>query len=136
MNVQTTEPSEETSEYATEKPIKDEWTSFKATAYCSCYQCCGAYSLGRPKDVHCRELVYTASGSLAEQGKTVAADWSVLPCGTVIEIEGYGEYEVQDKGGEIVGNSIDVYFDSHQDALDFGVRTVNVKVISYGGDIS
>ena len=56
----------------------------------------------------------TASGATCVEGTTIAADWDVLPCGTVIYIEndplgGDGYYTVQDTGSAVVGNIIDIY---------------------------
>ena len=101
-----------------------EWQTFKATAYCPCEKCCGKWALNRPNG-----LVYTASGAIAEEGVTVAADWNILPAGTLIEIDGLGERIVQDRGGAITGNRIDLFFNSHQDALDFGVQEVLVRTL-------
>lgn len=111
-----------------------EWMQFTATAYCSCKKCCDGYADNRPLDSNGNEIVYTASGKKAVQGVTIAADWNVLPKGTVIEMEGYGTFEVQDKGAAIVENKIDVYFDSHEEALEWGVKKVNIRVITNGGD--
>lgn len=61
-------------------------------------------------------IVYTASGAEAVQGVTIAADWSIYPPGTVLFVEGLGEMVVQDRGGAIQGQKIDVYFESHDDA--------------------
>ncbi|MFR5877096.1 MAG: 3D domain-containing protein [Eubacterium sp.] len=94
-----------------------DWIDFTATAYCACDKCCG------------KSDGITASGVKAKQGVTIASDWNVLPNGTIVEIDGIGTYEVQDKGGAIKGNKIDIYFDSHADAVQFGVRTVQLKVI-------
>jgi 3D (Asp-Asp-Asp) domain-containing protein len=58
---------------------------------------------------------------------TVAADINVLPFGTSLLIDGH-EYIVQDRGGAIQGNRIDVYFDSHQEALVFGVQYKEIFV--------
>ncbi len=41
-------------------------------------------------------------------------------------------YVAQDTGGAIKGNKIDVYFDSHSAALNFGRKT-GVKVYVYAG---
>ena len=82
---------------------------FKLTAYCACSKCCG------------KSDGITASGVKAVEGVTIAADTRVLPFGTKVIINGH-EYIVQDKGGSIKGNRIDVYFDSHQKALEFGVQ--------------
>ena len=101
-----------------------EWLEFEATAYCPCEKCCGAWAKNRPNGV-----VYTASGEVAEEGITIAADWSVLPKGTVVEIDGVGTRIVQDKGGAIKGNRIDIYFLSHQEALEYGRQTVRLREV-------
>lgn len=88
---------------------------FTVTAYCPCEKCCGAYANG-----------YTATGEKAIQGVTIAADPDVLPMGTEIEMDGH-TYTVQDTGGAIAGNRLDLYFDSHEDALRWGVREKIVR---------
>ena len=88
---------------------------FTVTAYCPCEKCCGAYANG-----------YTATGEKATQGVTIAADPDVLPMGTEIELDGH-TYTVQDTGGTIAGNRLDLYFDSHEDALQWGVREKTVR---------
>jgi 3D (Asp-Asp-Asp) domain-containing protein len=107
-----------------EEPAESEWQTFTATAYCPCKKCCGKWALNRPNG-----LVYTASGAIAEEGVTVAADWNILPAGTLIEIDGLGERIVQDRGGVITGNRIDLFFNSHEDALEFGVQEVLVRTL-------
>lgn len=67
----------------------------------------------------------TASGTRATAGRTIAADTSVLPFGTKVMINGQ-IYTVEDTGGAIVGNRIDIFFNSHQDALEFGRRVATV----------
>lgn len=91
---------------------------FTVTAYCPCEKCCGAYANG-----------YTATGEKAIQGVTIAADPDVLPMGTEIELDGH-TYTVQDTGGAIAGNRLDLYFDSHEDALRWGVRE---KIVRWAG---
>ena len=90
---------------------------FTVYAYCPCEKCCGQWS-GGP----------TASGVMPEEGRTVAADWDVLPAGTEIYIEGVGWRTVEDTGSGINGNKLDLYMDSHQDALEWGVQEVEVFV--------
>ena len=89
--------------------------TFTVYAYCPCEMCCGQWS-GGP----------TASGVMPEEGRTVAADWDVLPAGTEIYIDGVGWRTVEDTGSGIKGNSLDLYMDSHQDALEWGVQEIEV----------
>lgn len=90
-------------------------STMTVTAYCPCEKCCGAYSNG-----------YTATGAKATQGVTIATDPDVIPMGTEVEIDGH-IYIAQDVGGAISGNRIDLYFDSHEDALQWGVREKTVR---------
>lgn len=84
---------------------------WKITAYCPCKKCCGRWSDG-----------VTASGHKIQSGdRFVAADKSI-PFGMMITIPGYGTVPVLDRGGAIKGNRIDVYFDTHQEALEWGVQ--------------
>lgn len=75
--------------------------SFKLTGYCPCYACSEGYG------------TRTASGAKATDGITVAADTRKLPLGTRIYIEGVGERVVQDVGGAVKGNKIDIYVSNH-----------------------
>ena len=89
--------------------------TFTAYAYCPCETCCGQWS-GGP----------TASGVMPEEGRTVAADWDVLPAGMEIYIDGIGWRTVEDTGGAIRGNTIDIFFESHEEAAAFGVQKVEL----------
>lgn len=100
---------------------------FKLTAYCPCTKCCGKWGENRPTDANGNMIVVTASGRYAKENWTVAADTSMLPFGTRIYINGY-EYEVQDRGGAIKENRIDIYFDDHQEALNFGIQYAEVMI--------
>lgn len=71
----------------------------------------------------------TASGKRATEGLTIAADWRVLPKGSRVYIEGVGERVVEDKGGAIKGNKIDVYFENLKDAREFGKQVLNVTIL-------
>lgn len=58
----------------------------------------------------------TATGTTCSEGRTVAADWSIFPAGTTIYIAndplgGDGYYTVEDRGGGVRGNHIDIYAD-------------------------
>ncbi len=59
----------------------------------------------------------------------VAVDPNVIPMGTKLYIEGYGEGIAADQGGAINGNRIDLFFDSKQEANEWGMRSVNVTII-------
>ena len=101
---------------------------FILTAYCGCEECCEEYALNRPIDENGKAIVYGSIGERLFQGVSVAVDPSVIPYGSKIEIDGE-VYIAQDCGGAISGNRIDVYHDSHQDALNFGVQTKSVYII-------
>ena len=106
-----------------------EWIEFRATAYCPCKKCCGVWATRRPIDENGKVIIYGATGIVLQQGVSVAADTSIYPMGTKLEIEGMGTYTVHDRGGAIKKNRLDIYFNNHADALEFGVRTVKVRVI-------
>ena len=105
------------------------------TGYCKCGDCCGwhrnwygrpTYSSGSLKGQK-KRVGITADGSRAGHG-TLAADTRRYPFGSIIYIPGYGYGEVQDRGGAIKGDHIDLYFPNHKAALEWGRRTVDVKV--------
>ena len=89
--------------------------TFKITGYCSCAACCG------------KTTGITASGTRATAGRTIAADTSRFPFGTKLKFNG-NTYTVEDRGGAIRGNRIDLYFSSHSEALAWGVRYMEVLV--------
>ena len=88
---------------------------YKITAYCPCAKCCGK-ATGR-----------TASGTMATAGRTVAAPKN-FSFGTKISINGK-TYVVEDRGGAIKGNRIDLFVNSHSEALRWGVKYLPVKVL-------
>ena len=100
---------------------------FRLTAYCSCQKCCGSYALNRPVDENGNQIVYGSIGIRLQAGVSIAVDPSVIPYGTEVVINGH-TYVAQDTGGNIVGHIIDVYFDNHQDALNFGTKKAEVFV--------
>lgn len=71
----------------------------------------------------------TASGKHTEIGVTAAADWSVLPKGSLVYIENLGFREIQDIGGGVNGNHIDVLVKGHQEAINFGTSYKNVWLL-------
>ena len=87
---------------------------YKITAYCPCAKCCGK-ATGR-----------TAMGTKATAGRTIAASGK-FAFGTKLNINGH-TYTVEDRGGAIQGNKIDIFVNSHAEALAWGVRYLPVSV--------
>lgn len=89
---------------------------FETTAYCGCSQCCpGGHAL-------------TYSGTVPKAGHTISADITVFPIGTKLMI-GDTVYTVEDVGSAVSGNRLDIYFDTHRQALDYGMKMVDVYAV-------
>lgn len=72
----------------------------------------------------------TATGqNLLENPMAVAVDPSVIPLGTRLYVEGYGEAIASDTGGAIQGNIIDVHFSTYEECIAWGRRTVQVTIL-------
>jgi len=104
------------------KEDSGEWLTVRmcVTAYCPCPKCCGRYSDG-----------VTACGHKIRPGDSFVAADKKYPFGTEMIIPGYKSdqpVKVLDRGGAICGNRLDVFFDSHKEALEWGVRNLDVKV--------
>lgn len=69
----------------------------------------------------------TATGASVRSG-IIAVDPRVIPLGQKVYVEGYGAARALDTGGAIKGNRIDLYMNSEQEALSWGVRNVTVYV--------
>jgi 3D (Asp-Asp-Asp) domain-containing protein len=89
---------------------------FKVTAYCHCVKCCG------------KSDGITATGTKVKAGRTIAVDPDVIPLGSKIELDG-NTYIAEDVGGAIKGNKIDLYFNTHNEALKWGVQYKNIKLL-------
>lgn len=83
--------------------------NFTLTAYCNCAQCCG--TAGN----------LTASGTVPTAGNTVAM--AGVPFGTQLLING-NVYTVEDLGTPY--GHVDIYFDTHAEALSFGLQSADV----------
>lgn len=70
----------------------------------------------------------TATGKEIKQGM-VAVDPKVIPLGTRIEIKDMGIYVAEDTGGKIKGNRIDIYFNSKEEARNFGIKGIWIKIM-------
>jgi 3D (Asp-Asp-Asp) domain-containing protein len=88
-----------------------------ATGYDGCYKCNYPY-YGKPS--------YT--GLPLARG-IVAVDPKVIPMGTRLYVEGYGAAIAADQGNAIKGNRIDLFFDSHQEGLNWGIKTIKVTIL-------
>ena len=64
-----------------------------------------------------------------KNAKIIAVDPNVIPLGSKVYVEGYGEATAADTGGAIKGNKIDVFVPSKSEAKNWGVKTVKVKVL-------
>lgn len=91
---------------------------FKISAYCPCVQCCG------------KTDGITATGTQVSANRTIAVDPNVIPLGSKVVIDGH-TYIAEDTGGAIKGNRIDMYFPTHQEALNFGVQYKNIEILKY-----
>ena len=69
----------------------------------------------------------TASGTKVAAGRTIAVDPEVIPYGTTVIIDGK-TYVAEDCGGAIKGRRIDIFMESHQEALEAGVKVAEVYV--------
>lgn len=106
--------------YADENGSYTSLGEFELTAYCPCPICCGIYSnMTNPT---------TASGTRATQGRTIATDTKVIPFGSKVVINGK-IYTAEDTGGAIKGNRIDIYYESHTEALYFGRQKAQVYLV-------
>ncbi len=92
--------------------------NFKVTAYCGCEQCCGVYAQNR-------DIVTGAIGEPLINNYSIAVDPNIIPYYSTVYINGQA-YVAHDTGGAIKGNRIDIYFENHQDAVNFGVQYLDV----------
>lgn len=92
--------------------------SFVVTAYCPCEKCCGRFADG-----------ITASGHKIQPGDKFCAAPPEYKFGTMMNIPGYGQVKVLDRGGAIKGDKLDVFFHSHREALQWGRQKLDVEIM-------
>ena len=116
LKVQNTTRTSTVKQASTAKTASSKTMTVKATAYtANCKGCSGI----------------TATGINLKKNpsaKVIAVDPKVIPLGTKVHVEGYGEAIAGDRGGAIKGNKIDVFIPSKQKAINWGVKTVKVQV--------
>jgi len=101
------------------------------TKYTEGYKSCGKY----PSNP---EYGITASGKRVKAAHTIAMD-KRFPFGTLVQIEGFDTiFEVEDRGGAITDNDVDIYIPEHPDGENladiWGVQYRQVWVLRYGED--
>lgn len=94
---------------------------FDLSFYCPCEKCVGK-----------KKIVRTASGTKPKANYTIAVDTRIIPLGSILYIEGFGYFIAQDTGSAIKGNRIDIFVDSHQQALKLGRKKANVYLLKKG----
>lgn len=87
---------------------------FDLTYYCPCEKCCGKWADGT-----------TATGTVAEEGRTVAVDPAIIPLGSRVKIDGQ-VFVAEDTG--VRGRKIDVFVTDHKKALELGTRQARVSL--------
>lgn len=105
---------------ASSEAVSGQTKIIKVTAYCPCEICCGKWADGQ-----------TASGYWIQPGDRFVAAPKHIPFGTKLIIPGYNNgkpVEVKDRGGAITVERLDVYFDTHQEALNWGVKYLEIKL--------
>ncbi|WP_077328722.1 LysM peptidoglycan-binding domain-containing protein [Virgibacillus siamensis] len=94
---------------------------FTITAYTAGYESTGKHP-GDPG------YGITASGTVVEEGRTIACP-QALDFGTKIHIIKWDEtYVCEDRGSSITNGDLDIYMRDLDDALRFGVQELQVKV--------
>lgn len=111
--VEQTQPAEEATAQ-TSSSENGRWMTVEATAY----------SRNQPVLSN-----HTFTGiDLRENSRVIAVDPNVIPLGSTIYVPGYGEYIAGDTGGAIIGNRIDIHFESLDSAIQFGRQSIDVQV--------
>ena len=96
-----------------------------------------SYCLG--EEITCESTAYclksrTNSEAYAFPG-VIAADYSVIPYGSIVYVEGYGYAVVLDCGGDIKGKRIDVWFPEYNTCKNWGRKIVKVKILKRGSKL-
>lgn len=76
------------------------------------------------------DATLTATGTTPTPGRTIAVDPDVIPYGTEVLIDGH-IYVAEDTGGVIKGNRIDIAVETHEQALQMGLRSAEVFIKEY-----
>jgi 3D (Asp-Asp-Asp) domain-containing protein len=69
------------------------------------------------------------------QHGVVAVDPRVIPLGTRLNVEGYGNCIAGDTGSAIKGNRIDLCFDTLAECNAYGMRKVRVEILNWRANL-
>lgn len=89
---------------------------FTVTGYCGCNLCSAGHNM-------------TYSGTVPKANHTLSADLDILPIGSKVWIDGI-IYTVEDKGGAVSGQKVDIFYDNHEAAVAHGKITADVYLVS------
>ena len=90
--------------------------TYKTTAYCPCRICCSGWGKR------------TSTGAIPTSNHTIAVDPRVIPYGSKVLINGV-VYTAEDCGSGVKGKHIDIYFDSHKAARNYGIRNAEAYLV-------
>ena len=71
---------------------------------------------------------WTATGTILRRG-VIATDPDFIPMGTRVYIPDYGEAVAEDRGTSIIGNKIDIAFDTYEEACAFGRQDIEIFIL-------
>lgn len=91
---------------------------FTISHYCDCPICTKTAKGSR-----------TATGTKPKEGRTIACDGRILKMGDVVYIQDLGVRICEDKGGAIKDKRIDIYYNSHNEALKRGIKKTKVYLL-------
>lgn len=115
--VQNMELQQQSSSIQSQGPQLQSLGIFEITAYCPCPLCSSS-----------RDGT-TATGTTVTQGRTIGVNFDTIPRGTKVMINGH-EYIAEDTGSAAIANPylIDIYMDTHQEAIAFGRQQMEVFI--------
>jgi 3D (Asp-Asp-Asp) domain-containing protein len=105
-------------------PMGARWVPVKTTGYCPCWRCCGAFANGRT----------AINRDVQKFPFGIAVEPRLLPYRLELDVPGYGRALVDDTGGAMRQSAqqgtvhLDLRFETHQTALNWGVRRMWIAV--------
>lgn len=98
--------------------VKDGWETYEITGYSA-------------NDLLQGTTDITVTGFQTDCGlPIIAVDPLIIPLYSIVAIKGLGAFIALDTGGLITGNRIDILFQAKEEALEFGVRQKEVKILN------